>query len=142
MRKAKSGDKVKIHVTGKLEDGLVFADSSKGEPLQFEIGKSKVIRGVQNAVVGMEPKQRKVIKVPPEKGFGPYQEDLVREVNRELLPEDVNFEKGKTVKLPQANGKVDEVKILNVSDSTVTLDLNHPLAGKDLVLDIWLLEIL
>lgn len=142
MRKARSGDKVKIHVTGRLEDGLIFADSSKDEPIQFEIGKSNIIQGIQEAVIGMEPKEQKTAKVRPENGFGQYREDLIKEVNRELLPEDVKYEKGKTVKLPLINGKIGDAKVLDVSDSTVTLDLNHPLAGKNLIFDISLLEIL
>lgn len=142
MRKAKSGDKVKIHLTGQVEDGGKFATTRENNPIQFEIGKSNIMKGIQEAVIGMEPKEQKTAKVPSEKGFGPYREDLVQEVNKELLPEDVKYEKGKTVKLPLRSGKMGDVKVLDVSDSTVKLDLNHPLAGKNLIFDISLLEIL
>ncbi|MFQ5752446.1 MAG: peptidylprolyl isomerase [bacterium] len=142
MRKAQNGDKVKIHLVGQVENGGTFATTGENAPIQFELGKSNLIEGIQEAVIGMEPKEQKTTKVPSNKAFGPHREDLIKEVNKELLPEDVRFEKGKTVKVPLSSGQMGDAKVLDVSDSTVTLDLNHPLAGKNLIFDISLLEIL
>ncbi|MCG8608647.1 FKBP-type peptidyl-prolyl cis-trans isomerase [bacterium] len=139
MRKAKSGDKVKINITGKLEDGKVFATSR--EPLELKIGEAKIIQGVQNAIIGMTPQQTKTIQVPPEAGFGPYDDDMVQEINRELLPDGVTYEVGRMAELPEATGKPGKVKVVGVSETTVTLDLNHPFAGKELIFDIKLLHI-
>ncbi|NIR47211.1 peptidylprolyl isomerase [candidate division KSB1 bacterium] len=141
MAKAKSGDKVKIHVTGKLENGTVLSSSKDNGPVEIALGKSNIINGIQEAVIGMEPLESKTVKVPPKKGFGEYRDDLIKDVPKEHLPEDVSYEAGNTVELPQTDGKMGQVKVVDVSDAKVKLDLNHPLAGKDLVFDITLLEI-
>ncbi|MFQ5638606.1 MAG: peptidylprolyl isomerase [bacterium] len=141
MTKAKSGDKVKIHLTGKLDNGKVISSSKNGEPIEIILGKSQIIRGLQEAVLGMEPRQTKTVTVPPEKAFGLHREDLIMEVEKELLPNAVTYEVGKIVELPQTDGKMGKVRVVDVSAPKITLDLNHPFAGKNLVFDITLLEI-
>jgi FKBP-type peptidyl-prolyl cis-trans isomerase 2 len=141
MKKAQSGDKVKFHITGTLEEGIVFADSRKGKPLEIEIGQSKVLHEIQQAIIGMEQNEQKTTRLSAEQGYGPYREELVKEVNKEFLPKDMTYEKGKTVNLTFTSGKDGNATILDVSDSTVILDLNHPLAGKNLIFEISLLEI-
>ncbi|MFQ5772746.1 MAG: peptidylprolyl isomerase [bacterium] len=142
MRKAKSGDKVKIHFIGKLEDGSIFSTSKKGEPIEFVLGESKIISGIQEAVIGMEPQKSKTVQLPPDKGFGPHRQELIKEVDKKYLPEDEEYEVGQILELPQTDGRMGRVKVTDVSESKVTLDMNHPLAGQNLVFDITLLEIL
>lgn len=141
MAVAKPGDKVKIHFTGKLEDGSVFSTSEESEPIEFVVGESNIIPGVQEAVIGMAPEESKTVNLDPDKGFGEHREDLIKEVDRELLPEDVQLEKGQVVELQRSDGRMGKVRVMDVSESSVTLDLNHPLAGESLVFDIKLLEI-
>jgi len=141
MEKAKVGDTVRVEYTGKFEDGQVF-DSNKGrEPLEFTLGEGKIIPGFEKAVVGMEVGEEKTVKIPPEEGYGEYIEGLVADVERERFPEDLKLEVGRQLVIPQKNGNQLIVTITKVTDSKVTLDANHPLAGKTLIFDIKLKEI-
>ena len=141
MEKAKVGDTVRVEYTGKFEDGQVF-DSNKGrELLEFTLGEGKIIPGFEKAVVGMEVGEEKTVKIPPEEGYGEYIEGLVADVERERFPEDLKLEVGRQLVIPQKNGNQLIVTITKVTDSKVTLDANHPLAGKTLIFDIKLKEI-
>ena len=141
MTQAKFGDVVKVHYEGKLEDGTVFDTSTHRPPLQFTIGKQEVIPGFEQAVVGMEAGESKIAKIAAEKAFGPYREGLFVEVDRKKIPEDVEPKVGEQLQTRQADGQAAVVTVADVTDSSVTLDFNHPLAGKDLIFDIRLLEI-
>lgn len=141
MTQAKSGDLVKVHYEGRLEDGSVFDSSKHRQPLQFTIGKHEVIPGFEQAVVGMAAGESKIAKITAEKAFGPYRENLIVEVDRGQLPGDIEPEVGQQLQTRQADGQATVVTVADVTDSSVTLDVNHPLAGKDLVFDIRLLEI-
>ena len=142
MAKAKNGDTVKVHYTGKLEDGTVFDSSESREPIKFTIGEGNVIPGFEEAVVGMSPGESKAEKVPADQAFGPYREELVVEINRGRIPERVDPKVGKRLQVQRDDGGVTEVLVTGVTESKVTLDANHPLAQNDLVFDIQLLEIL
>jgi peptidylprolyl isomerase len=142
MAKAKNGDTVKVHYTAKLEDGTVFSSSGSRGPLQFTIGDEKTIPGFEQAVIGMSPGELKKERVPADRAFGPYREELVMEVDRQQIPADVRLEIGKRFQIPNQNGQITHVSVTNVSDSKVTFDANHPLARDDLIFDIELLEIL
>lgn len=135
------GDTVKVHYTGKLKDGTVFDSSSGREPLEFTVGDGQVITGFEEAVVGMEPGQRRSTTVEPEKGYGPRLEERIVAVARERLPEDLEPEVGQRLQVQQPDGSAVPVVIARVSDTEVTLDANHPLAGKDLTFDIELVEV-
>lgn len=141
MTQAKFGDVVKVHYEGKLEDGTVFDTSAHRQPLQFTIGKQEVIPGFEQAVVGMAAGESKIAKVAAEKAFGPYREGLLVEVDRQQIPKDVDPKVGQQLQTRQADGQATVVTVADVTDSSVTLDVNHPLAGKDLIFDIRLLEI-
>jgi len=95
MTKAKNGDTVKVHYTGKLEDGTVFDSSESREPLKFTIGGGNVIPGFEEAVVGMSPGDSKTEKVQADQGFGPYREELVMDIDRGRIPAGVELEVGK-----------------------------------------------
>jgi peptidylprolyl isomerase len=141
MAQAKNGDTVKVHYTGKLEDGMVFDSSENREPLEFTIGEGKIIPGVEQAVIGMSPGESKTEKIPADQAFGPYREELIHEVDRQQIPVDVELKVGKRLQFRHANGRATQALVTDVSESKVTLDANHPLARSDLVFDIQLLEI-
>ncbi|HAJ64940.1 MAG TPA: peptidylprolyl isomerase [Cyanobacteria bacterium UBA8543] len=141
MVQAKPGDTVKIHYTGKLDDGTVFDSSVSREPLEFTLSGGQVIPGFDQAVVGMSPGETKTQKIPMDQAYGPYREEMVVEIAREQMPPDLQPEVGQQLQIQQANGQTVPVMVTVVTDSTVTLDANHPLAGEDLTFDIQLVEV-
>ncbi|HID96064.1 MAG TPA: peptidylprolyl isomerase [Candidatus Latescibacteria bacterium] len=141
MAQAKNGDTVKVHYTGKLEDGTVFDTSINRDPLQFTIGGGQLIPGFEQAVVGMNPGESKTAKVPADKAYGPHLEEMVLVVDRNQFPVDLKPEVGQQLQSRQPDGRTFVVTVTDVSESSVTLDANHPLAGKDLIFDIQLIEI-
>lgn len=142
MAKAKSGDTVKVHYTGKLTDGSVFDSSVDREPLEFEIGSGMIIAGFENGVVGLEPGESKTVNVAASEAYGDYNQGLVYEIDRNQLPEGMVPQVGDQLESVQSDGSRVRVVISSVSENSVTIDANHPLAGKDLVFDIELVEIL
>ncbi len=141
MVQAKPGDTVKIHYTGRLEDGTVFDSSSDRDPLEFTINQGQVIPGFEQAVLGMTPGESKTEKIPMDQAYGPHREEMVLEVSREQIPPDLNPEVGQQLQIQQANGQSVPVFVTDVTDAQITLDANHPLAGEDLTFDIELVEI-
>lgn len=141
MADAKAGDTVKVHYTGKLENGTVFDSSADREPLQFTIGEGNIIPGFENAVIGMEPGQSKTERIPCAEAYGPRHDEMVQTVERSAIPADIALEKGQRLQVSQPNGPAMVVTVSEVNDESVTLDGNHMLAGEDLVFEIELLEI-
>ena len=139
---AKVGDTVQVHYTGSLEDGSVFDTSVEREPLQFTIGQGQMIPGFEQGVIGMQLGESKTITIPADQAYGPYNEELVEVVERDHLPADMEPEVGQRLQSTQANGQRIVVTIINVSGSNITVDANHPLAGKDLTFEIQLVEII
>jgi len=138
---AKNGDMVKVHYTGKLDDGTVFDSSTGREPLQFTVGEHEVIPGFEEAVVGMNQSESKTVKVPADAAYGPRFDEMVLKVDRSRLPQDFEPQVGQQLQMKRSDGHTIIVTVSEVSESDVTLDANHPLAGKDLVFDIELVEI-
>ncbi|MCC7565807.1 MAG: peptidylprolyl isomerase [Methanomicrobiaceae archaeon] len=141
MAQAKNGDTVKVHYTGRLEDGTVFDSSYDREPLQFTLGDGQVIQGFEEAIVGMNPGEKKTARVPADEAYGHRREDMMITADRNQLPEDFEPEVGQQLQILQSDGQVMVVTVREVTGSTVTLDANHPLAGMDLMFDIQLVEI-
>jgi peptidylprolyl isomerase len=141
MTQAKYGDTVKVHYTGKLDDGTIFDSSFDSDPLEFTIGEGHVIQGFEQAVVGMDLNETKTVKIPVDKAYGPRRDDLVVVVNRSQLPADLEPEIGEQLEGRQPDGNIVVATVVDVSESSVTLDANHPLTGKDLTFDIQLVEI-
>ncbi len=142
MAQAQQGDKVKVHYTGRTDDGTVFDSSIISDPLEFIIGESEVIPGFEEAVIGMNPGESKTIRVPVDRAYGPHREDMIIVVEREKFPPDIEPEVGRQLEIRRReNGQTFPVTVTDVSESSVTLDANHHLAGKDLTFDIQLLEI-
>lgn len=141
MTAAKVGDKVRVHYTGKLNDGTVFDSSAERDPLEFSIGAGQVIPGFEQAVVGMEPGQSKTETIDSNEAYGPYRDEMVAEISRQQIPEDLPLAVGQQLQLQHSSGQVIPVVVTAVGNDTVTLDGNHPLAGKDLIFDIELVEL-
>ncbi|MBI4448208.1 peptidylprolyl isomerase [Candidatus Woesearchaeota archaeon] len=128
----KRGDKVKVLYEGTLDDGTVFDSSDKHEqPLQFEVGAGQIIKGFENATVGMIIGEEKVIKLQPTEAYGGYKPDLVKKVARNSLPKE-EIKKGMTLLISTTSGGLVPAKIMDVNKEEVIIDLNHPLAGKTL----------
>jgi FKBP-type peptidyl-prolyl cis-trans isomerase 2 len=142
LTRAERGDTVRVHYTGRLEDGTVFDTSRDRHPLQFPIGEGRLIPpGIQQALVGMRPGESKTVRIPMEEAYGPYRESLVVTVDRDRFPEHLDLQVGQTLEITSSTGQVTVVTVTDMSDSEVTLDANHPLAGQDLILDLRLIEI-
>ena len=140
MAEAKNGDTVRIHYTGTLNDGSVFDSSEGEEPLEFTLGSGQVIPGFEQAVEGMQPGEKKEVKIPSDEAYGAHNDEWVLVVDRENFPEHIEPEPGQQLELSQ-NGQSFTVTVTEVSDDSVTLDANHPLAGKDLTFALELVEI-
>jgi peptidylprolyl isomerase len=141
MIQAKSGDTVKIHYTGSFEDGTEFATSINDDPLQFTIGEGQVMPGLEQAVMGMSPGQAKTAEILAEQAYGLYQESKVVEVRRDRFPAHLELQIGTVLRMRKASGEKIRRIVTTVSESSVTLDANHPLAGEDLTFDLQLIEI-
>ncbi|HUT30095.1 MAG TPA: peptidylprolyl isomerase [Sedimentisphaerales bacterium] len=141
MEEAKSGDTVRVHYTGKLDDETTFQTSIGRDPLEFTIGEERIIPALENAVIGMKPGDAKTVKISAEDAFGPYHEDLVRTIERSEFATDLQPKVGQRLNLSEPSGHEIAVTVTDFSEASVTLDANHPLAGEDLVFDIELVEI-
>ncbi len=149
MAQAKTGDRVKVHYTGKLASGEVFDSSECHEdecgcssgPLEFVIGDGNVIPGFEQAVIGMSPGEAKTVVIPVDQAYGERVEEMVAVVDRKDIPAELTLEVGGSLEVTQADGNAFPVVITEVTETTVTLDANHPLAGRDLTFDIKLVEI-
>ena len=141
MSQAKSGDTVKIHYTGTLDDGTQFDSSAGREPLQFTVGSGQVIPGFDEAVEGMAVGDKKSVNIEPEQAYGPRHEQMIQEVPKSALPDDLEPEVGMGLQAQGPDGKALQLTVTEVSDETITVDGNHPLAGKALNFDIELVHI-
>jgi peptidylprolyl isomerase len=139
---AKNGDTVEVNYTGKLADGTVFDSSVGAQPLKFALGAGQMIPGFEKAVLGMKVGDKKTITIPAADAYGPHQDELVMEVPRTQLPDIMSPQVGQQLQSTQKDGSMMVVTITKVSDSTVTVDANHPLAGRDLTFEIELMKIL
>ncbi len=139
---AQIGDTVKVHYTGKFEDGTVFDSSEGREPLEFTIGSGQLIQGFDQAVIGMDVGDSKTENIESDHAYGPRLDGLMVTVDRTDLPEDLAPEVGQQVRLQDSStGQPVPAVISDVNEEKVTFDANHPLAGRDLVFDIKLVEI-
>ena len=141
MAQAKIGDSVKVHYTGKLDDGTIFDSSVDREPLELTVGEAQVIPAFEEAIIDMGLNESKVITIPADKAYGAHDPEMVVTVDRARFPEDLQPQVGQQLQMRQEQDRVIVVTVTDVTESQVTLDANHPLAGKDLTFDIQLVEI-
>lgn len=141
MTQAKSGDNVKVHYTGSLEDGTRFDSSMNREPLQFTLGEGNVIAGFEQAVIGMSPGETKTVTVPSERAYGPRNEEAVQEFPRSAIPAHIDLQIGLQLQAQDSTGQPIILTVASMTEDKVTLDANHPLAGKDLVFELELVEV-
>ena len=142
MAKAKSGDRVMVHYNGSLEDGTIFSSTyEEDEPFEFTIGEESVLPSFQNAVIGMEEGEKRTISVPPEDGYGEHKTEFVLKMERAQAPPDLELEVGKRLQIRLNDGTTRVVTVMAISEDSVILDANDPLAGKTLQFEIELVQI-
>ena len=141
MAEAERGNTVRIHYTGTLQDNSQFDSSHGRAPLEFTLGNGEVLKGVDEAVVGMKPGEEKVVTIPAEEAYGPHREDFVHEVERSRISKEVDLKVGTVLQATNGAGDKISMTVVSFDDNTVQVDANHPLAGEDLTFDLKLVEI-
>lgn len=141
MSKVKANDTVLVHYTGTLSNGEVFDSSREGEPLEFTMGQGQIIPGFEKGVMDMEVAEIKTVNIPSEEAYGEHQEDLLQEVPKDQLPEEIKPEVGMPLMSQMPDGQQIRLTIAEVKDESIVVDANHPLAGRDLTFEIELVEI-
>lgn len=134
------GDTVKVHYTGKFENGKVFDTSEGKDPLSFETGAGRVIRGFDDAVIGMKKDEEKEVKIPPKDAYGTIQDELQRWAPAKILGEQKPVV-GMVLSMKTTDDKVIRARIKSIEDDKILLDMNHPLAGRTLVFSFRILDI-
>ncbi len=138
---ASDGNTVKVHYTGTLADGTTFDTSVGREPLEFTLGAGQMIPGFEAGVRGMQVGQSKTVTIPAGEAYGPHRDDLVLVIQRDQLPAGLDPEVGQQLPMQQASGRTTVVTVTDVAEETITVDANHPLAGKELTFELELVEI-
>lgn len=141
MGRIARGSRVKVHYTGKLADGTVFDSSRSGEPFEFIFGEKDLIPGFERAVGDMAPGERKTVTIPAREAYGERRDDLVIRVGKDQLPAEVSIEEGMRLRIKQSGNREIGVVVVAVDDAGVTLDANHPFAGKDLTFELELVSL-
>lgn len=141
MQQAKRGDTVHVHYRGTLDDGSEFDSSAGTDPLVFTIGAGEVIPGFESALEGMAAGEKKTQHIPAEEAYGERREELVFEVGRDQMPEGGDVEVGDMLRVGFPDGSSANVQITAMNADAVTLDANHPLAGKNLTFELELMKI-
>ncbi|HQX95466.1 MAG: peptidylprolyl isomerase [Chitinophagaceae bacterium] len=141
MAQVKSGDKIKVHYHGKLNDGETFDSSEGRDPLEFEVGSGMVIKGFDDGVTGMSVGEKKTINIPFAEAYGPINPEMIIEMPKDRFPEDLELGIGMPLMMSDQQGQQFQVKIVEIKEEAVMLDANHHLAGKDLTFDLELVEI-
>ena len=138
---AKRGDTVKVHYTGTFDDGTVFDTSSDGDPIEFKIGEGSVIPGFEDAIVGMKAGDKKTEHIEASRAYGQHREDLIFTIERDQLPKGTEVNIGDFLRIGFTDGESASVQVADLDDESVTLDANHPLAGRDLTFELTLVAI-
>lgn len=141
MTEAKMGDVVRINYTGRLTDGTQFDSSSGKEPLEFTIGLGQVIKGLEAEVAGMEPGEKNTVTIPCDLAYGQHKPEAIQTLDRAKVPTGIDVRPGTQLQARTADGGMLPITVVEVDDKNVKVDANHPLAGKDLVFDVELVEI-
>lgn len=142
MTQAKHGDTVRVHYTGRLPDGTQFDSSDGREPLEFQLGSGQIIKGLEEQVEGMSVGEKDTVTIPADAAYGPHRPEGIQSVPRTQIPDGVDTTPGARLQATGGDGQTMTLTVVDASDETVTVDANHPLAGKDLVFDVELVEVL
>lgn len=135
LTEIKDGDTVRIHYTGTLTDGTTFDSSNGRDPLEFVVGSGQIIKGLDTAIPGMKQGDRKTVKIACKDAYGPINPAFHQSVSRDAIPDEITLEVGMQLQMQTPQGQPMPVTVTELNDETVTLDANHPLAGRDLVFD-------
>ncbi|SFA88567.1 peptidylprolyl isomerase [Poseidonocella pacifica] len=141
MAEAKTGDTVRIHYTGTLRDGTTFDTSDGRDPLEFTVGSGQIIPGLDKAIEGMAVGDKQTVEVPFAEAYGESRPEALQAVPRQEIPAEIPLDPGTQLQVQTPDGQTLPVTVVEVTESEVTLDANHPLAGKDLIFDVELVEI-
>lgn len=142
MTQAKHGDTVRIHYTGRLTDGTQFDSSDGRDPLEFQLGSGQIIKGLEEQVQGMSVGARETVTIPADAAYGAHRPEGVQTVPRTQIPDGVDTSVGARLQATGNDGQTMVLTVIDTSEEAVTVDANHPLAGKDLVFDVELVEVL
>jgi peptidylprolyl isomerase len=141
MKQAKNGDTVKVHYTGRLDDGTIFDSSEGKDPLQFTIGEGQLLQAFEQGVTGLAEGDKKNLQLTAQQGYGLKQNKLIGKLPLEALPEGLTPEIGMRLQMKTPEDQVIILKIVEMSDNDITVDANHELAGEDLNFEIELVAI-
>lgn len=141
MTQAKHGDTVRIHYTGRLTDGTQFDSSDGRDPLEFQVGSGQIIKGLNDQIEGMAVGDKQTVTIPADAAYGAHQAEGVQTVPRAQIPEGVDTAVGARLQATGSDGRTMTLTVVDTSDAEITVDANHPLAGKDLVFDVELVEV-
>ena len=141
MSKVTFTSRVKVHYKGTLKDGTEFDSSEGKDPLQFTVGQNQVIAGFEKAVIGMEVNETKKITIPSDEAYGEMQEELIHQVSKAQLPQNLELEIGKELISTHQDGRKIAVRVVDVNSDFVTVDGNHPLAGEDLTFELTVVDL-
>ena len=141
MTKVKTGDRVKVHFTGYLEDGTVFGSTMGEAPFEFTIGEKNMLPGFEDAVIGMQKGDTKTITLSPEEAYGHPKKELITVMEKSGFPKEINLEIGKRLRVRTQDGIYTMVTIKDITEDSIVLDENDPLAGKTLTFNLELVEI-
>ena len=141
MTQANVGDRVKVHFTGYLEDGKIFGSTMDEDPFEFTIGEKNMLPGFEMAVIGMKKGETKTVTLSPEEGYGAYNKELVTVMERSSFPQEIQLEVGKRLRVRTQDGKYAIVTIKDITEDSIVVDRNDPLAGQTLIFKIELIDI-
>jgi peptidylprolyl isomerase len=141
MTKARNGDTVRINYSGRLTDGTEFDSSAGNGPLEFTLGEGQVIPGLEAHVEGMEAGTKSTVTIPPEAAYGPHRPEAIQTIDRASVPASLELKVGAQLQARTAEGNVMPITVVDLDDATVKVDANHPLAGRELVFDVELVEV-
>jgi len=136
MNQVKENNTVKVHYTGKLSDGQIFGSSKGKEPLAFTLGKGQIIPGLEKGLIDMKVNEKKTITIDKEEAYGSVNDDLIQEIKKSELPQDLKPEVGMGLVSKSPDGQESNLNVVEVKADSIVIDGNHPLAGKDLIFDI------
>ncbi|MBT8284509.1 peptidylprolyl isomerase [Muriicola sp. E247] len=141
MGKVKANDTIRVHYTGKLNDGQVFDSSLERDPLEVTLGQGALIPGFEKGLIDMEVDEEKTITIPKEEAYGEVRKELFQKVSKSDLPEEIKPEIGMGLVATNPDGSEQQLRVVEVEEEHIVIDANHPLAGQDLIFDLTLVEI-